>query len=193
MSIETDKFEQVEIQSAEDLRDWLLENHGQEESIWLVTYKKSAGHKYVSRWDVLDELLCFGWTDGIRRKFNEDRTMQFISKRRAEHWAKSYKERVARLEEEGRMHASGLRSVEVAKANGMWTFMDDVDALIIPNDLEHVLKAVPGAYDFFEAINPSSKRFVLRWIKLAKTEKTRKNRIEKIARLSAKGEKLPGS
>ena len=193
MSIETDKFEQLEIQSAEDLRDWLLENHGQEESIWLVTYKKSAGHKYVSRWDVLDELLCFGWTDGIRRKLDEDRTMQLISKRRAEHWAKSYKERVARLEEEGRMHVSGLRSVEVAKANGMWTFMDDVDALIIPKDLEKVLKSVPGAYDFFEAINPSSKRFVLRWIKLAKTEKTRKNRIEKIARLSAKGEKLPGS
>ena len=61
------------------------------------------------------------------------------------------------------------------------------------NDLEEALEKRPGALSFFENINPSSKRFVLRWIKLAKTEKTRSNRIMKIADLSAKGEKLKGS
>jgi len=71
--------------------------------------------------------------------------------------------------------------------------MNDVDNLIIPNDLNIALQKLDGAFDFFENINDSSKRFVLRWIKLAKTDKTRNNRISKIANLSSIGEKLPGS
>jgi uncharacterized protein YdeI (YjbR/CyaY-like superfamily) len=59
--------------------------------------------------------------------------------------------------------------------------------------LNAALQKLDGARDFFDQINDSSKRFVLRWIKLAKTEKTRKNRIKKIAHLSSIGEKLPGS
>ena len=71
--------------------------------------------------------------------------------------------------------------------------MDDVDALIIPDDLSMALRNVQGAFDFFSGINDSSKRFVLRWIKLAKADETRQRSIQKIVRLSAKGEKLPGS
>jgi len=71
--------------------------------------------------------------------------------------------------------------------------MDDVDNLIIPKDLQEALKKLEGATNFFNNINDSSKRFVLRWIKLAKTNKTRENRINKIAKLSSFGEKLPGS
>ncbi len=191
--IETDRFDKVEITSPEALRQWLEAHHMQSESIWLVTFKKSEGAKYVSRWDVLDELICFGWIDGIRRKLDEKRTMQLIAPRRVEHWAKSYKERASKLIEAGRMHSSGLKSIEVSKTNGLWNFMDDVDALIIPDDLAIALKNVPGAYEFFSAINDSSKRFVLRWIKLAKKEKTRQDRIQRIVQLSSKGEKLPGS
>lgn len=191
--IKTENFQQLEISSPEELREWLLKNHHQEESIWLITYKKSEGEKYVSRWDVLDELICFGWIDGIRRKLDDKRTMQLISKRRVEHWAKSYKDRAAKLSSEGKMHASGLKSIENSKANGLWNFMDDVDQLIIPEDLSKALGQNTEAKDFFKAINDSSKRFVLRWIKLAKTDKTRNNRIQKIVELSAKGEKLPGS
>lgn len=191
--IQTERFETLEITSAEALRAWLVKHHRQSESIWLVTFKKSEGAKYVSRWDVLDELICFGWIDGIRRKLDEKRTMQLISPRRVEHWSGTYKERAAILIDEGKMHASGLQSIKASKANGMWDFMNDVDALIIPEDLAEALKEVPGASEFFNSINDSSKRFVLRWIKLAKKDKTRQDRIDKIARLAGKGEKLPGS
>ena len=191
--IKTENFEQIEIASSEELRGWLDENYAHAESVWLVTYKKSKPEKYVSRWDVLDELICFGWIDGIRRKLDEHRTMQLISPRKVEHWAKSYKERAARLTNEGKMHVAGLKSIEASKASGLWNFMDDVDNLIVPKDLEEALSAKAVAKEFFYALNDSSKRFALRWLKLAKTEKTRKNRIEKIALLSAKGEKLPGS
>ena len=191
--IKTENFEQVVVENQADLREWLLEHHQQEASVWLVTYKKSEKEKYVSREEVLDELLCFGWIDGIRRKRDEKTSMQLIAPRKAQHWAKSYKERAAKLIEEGKMHAAGQASIDRGKASGLWHFMDDIDALILPEDLKKALNALPSAATFFDNINPSSKRFVLRWIKLAKTEKTRKSRILKVAQLATKGEKLPGS
>ncbi len=191
--VKTESFEKVEISSVEDLRNWLSSHYAQKESVWLVTYKKSSPSKYVSREEVLDQLLCFGWIDGIRRKLDDEKTMQLIAPRKAEHWAKSYKDRASRLIKEGKMHAAGLQSIAHSKSKGLWDFMDDVDQLIIPPDLAQALEKKAGAKDFFNALNPSSKRFALRWLKLAKTEKTRQARLLKLSELSAKAEKLPGS
>lgn len=191
--IKTDNFRKVEVTSQEELRNWLDKHHMQKESVWLVTFKKSEVDKYVSTSQVLDELICFGWIDGIRRKLDEKRTMQLISQRKVEHWTRTYKERAARLIDLGKMSDAGIMSIETSKQAGLWSFMDDVDNLVIPDDLAEALSKLQGATAFFDSINDSSKRFVLRWIKLAKTEKTRHGRIEKIAHLSAKGEKLPGS
>jgi uncharacterized protein YdeI (YjbR/CyaY-like superfamily) len=191
--IKTESFKKIQVHSQEGLRKWLLQNHTSPESYWLVTYKKSTPDKYVSREEVLDELLCFGWIDGIRRKLDDQKTMQLISPRKAQHWAKTYKDRAAKLIQEGRMHKAGYQSIEHSKKTGLWNFMDDVDQLIVPKDLSEALIKHPGATEFFHSINDSSKRFVLRWIKLAKTEKTRAKRIEKTALLASKGEKLPGS
>lgn len=191
--IRTENFDKVEIASIEEFRSWLIKNHAQSESVWLVTYKKCEPAKYVSRWDILDELICFGWIDGIRRKLDDTKTMQLISKRKVEHWAKSYKERAAKLIDQNKMHESGLKTIEDSKSNGLWNFMDDVDKLVVPEDLSQELSKLGGAAEFFKSINPSSKRFVLRWIKLAKTDKTRKNRIKMITELTSKREKLPGS
>lgn len=191
--IQTENFEQFEIENIESLHQWLLTNHQQKDCIWLVTFKKSAGSKYGDRWSVLDELICFGWIDGIRRKLDQDRTMQLISPRRVEHWTKTYKDRAQALIEAGRMQEAGLQSIKTSKENGLWHFMDDVDQLIIPDDLDQALRAQPEAKLFFDEINPSSKRFVLRWLKLTKTEATRVKRIKELVSLSQKGEKLKGS
>ena len=191
--LKPENFKKVEIESQEQLRNWLRLNYSQEEGIWLVTFKKSEKEKYVSRDEVLDELICFGWIDGIRRKLDNTRTMQLISPRRVQHWAKTYKDRAGKLIKENKMHQSGLDSIKKGKESGLWNFMDDVDNLEIPDDLKTALNKQEGAFDFFDNINNSSKRFVLRWIKLSKTEKTRNIRIAKIAKLSSISEKLPGS
>ncbi len=191
--IQTENFEKLEVSSIGELNKWLHENHQQKESIWLVTFKKIVPEKYLSTSEVLDELLCYGWIDGIRRKLDDNRTMQLISPRRIEHWAKSYKDRAEKLIEQRKMQAAGFQSIEISKQHGLWDFMDDVDKLTVPKDLQYALDGISGASDFFHAINDSSKRFVLRWIKLAKTDKTRASRIDQIVLLSAKGEKLKGS
>ena len=189
----TENFVKVEVQSTKELRDWLEVNYSQKESVWLVTYKKHTGDKYVSVQEILDEILCFGWIDGIRRKLDEDRTMQLIAPRQAQHWAKSYKDRVARLIKEGRMHRAGLKAIEESKRSGLWNFMDDVDALIKPADLVEALTQYPGAAENFEAFPAASQRFVLRWIKLAKKAETRAKRVEKTAALAAENKRIPGS
>lgn len=189
--IRTENFEKVEVSNAAQLRDWLEANHGQAEAIWLVTYKKHVAEKYISVQEILDELLCFGWIDGIRRKLDDDRTMQLLSPRRTQHWARSYKERVARLEREGRMHPAGRRAVAESKRNGLWSFMDDVDALIVPGDLADALAANPPASANFVGFAASYRRNILRWIKLAKSPATRARRIAETADMSARNEKIP--
>ncbi len=188
-----DHLEKVEITSSKQLNEWLESHHTQRESVWLVTYKKHVEGKYVSTSEVLDELLCYGWIDGGRRKLDEDRTMQLISPRKAQHWAQSYKDRAAKLEEEGRMQAAGRSAIEASKRKGLWNFMDDVDALIKPDDLVKALSEHPPALENFDAFPDASKRFVLRWIKLAKKPETRAKRIAQTAELAAKNEKIPGS
>ncbi len=189
--IKTENFEMVEVTNAAQIRDWLESNHRQETSIWLVTYKKQIADKYVSVDEILDELMCFGWVDGIRRRLDDDRTMQLLSPRRTQHWARSYKDRVARLEREGRMHPAGLQAVARSKRDGLWTCMDDVDALIVPDDLAEALADRPPAAEVFDGCAASYRRNVLRWIKIAKAPATRARRIRQTAESAARNEKIP--
>jgi uncharacterized protein YdeI (YjbR/CyaY-like superfamily) len=190
--VKTENFKQIEISSAFQLREWLTKHHSQKDSVWLVTYKKHNADKYVSIQAVLDELICFGWIDGIRRKLDEGRTMQLISPRKTQHWAKTYKDRFTKLEKEGRVTDAGRLAVLESKNTGLWNFMDDVDALIKPVDFIKTLNEYKEAMKNFELFGDSAKRFTLRWIKLAKTPATRNKRIQEAAFLAAKNEKIPG-
>jgi len=190
--IKTENFVQVEIVSAAQLRTWLGKNYAQKESIWLVTFKKNIPEKYIPHSDILDELICFGWIDGIMRKLDDDRVMQLVSPRRVQHWSKTYKDRYAKLESLGLIEPSGVESVLVSKQNGLWNFMDDVDALIKSDDFIESLKQHQNALDNFNNFGASSQRFVLRWIKLAKTLETRAKRIQQASELASKNSKIPG-
>lgn len=175
--IETERFPQIEVASATELHRWLSKNHSRSEAVWLVTYRKSVPLKYLSTDQVLDELVSFGWIDGIRRKVDDERTMQLISPRRTKPWARTYKERAERLIAEGRMQRPGLAGIEAAKASGAWDAMTDVDDLVVPDDLADSLQASPPAWEVFSAFPPSVTRNILRWIASAKTTPTRTKRI----------------
>ncbi len=196
--VRTENFDRVQVESSADLRRWLLDHHGRDDSVWLVTFLKApAGSpheaKYVSRDEVLDGLVSFGWIDGIRRKLDDERTMQLIGPRRVQHWSKTYKDRAAALIADGRMHDNGMAAIESSKQNGLWDLMDDVDALIAPDDLLAALDANEPARRHYEAFPPSTKRNTLRWIKLAKTEATRSKRIATTAQLAAENRRVPNA
>ncbi|MEM9945547.1 MAG: YdeI/OmpD-associated family protein [Cyanobacteria bacterium P01_D01_bin.36] len=188
-----EELEKVEVASSQELRQWFEEHYAQTESIWLVTYKKNVPNKYVANRQVVDEVLCFGWMDGRKMKLDGERTMQLLSPRKTQHWSKTYKDRVAELEKAGRMHSSGLKSIEISKENGMWDFLNDVDALIKPDDLVAALEEHSSALENYEAFPDSAKRDILRWIKVAKRPETRAKRILKTAQLAAENKRASGT
>jgi uncharacterized protein YdeI (YjbR/CyaY-like superfamily) len=189
--IETDKFKKVEVASLAELRGWLSANHAQEASFWLVRFKKSVPEKFVDRLDALDELLCFGWIDGLARKLDDDRTMQLISPRRQQAWAQSYKDRVQRLDQEGRMQPPGRAAILRSKELGLWNAYAESDALLVPDDLEEALTGLPEARAWFDNSAPSYRRNVLRWIGSAKTDVTRTKRIKQTVELANQRQKVP--
>ncbi|MEL7100246.1 MAG: YdeI/OmpD-associated family protein [Pseudomonadota bacterium] len=176
----------VEVASEGALWDWLARHHATDGAL-LVTWKAAHQEKYVSREAVLDALVAYGWIDGRRYTVDEARTAQLITPRRVQHWAQSYKDRAARLEAEGRMQPPGAASVASGKASGLWDFMADVDRLEVPEDLAAALGSAREAWD---ALAPSYRRNVLRWVKLAKTDATRAKRIALAAKATREGRKL---
>ncbi|QUJ75509.1 YdeI/OmpD-associated family protein [Sulfitobacter albidus] len=176
----------VEITTPAALWDWLEAHHTRPDSVRLITWKAAHPDKYVSREDVLDALIAYGWIDGRRFVVDDDRTAQLIAPRQQQAWSQSYKDRAERLRAKGRMRPAGEDAIAQGKASGLWYFFADVDALIVPDDLAADLDLAR-----WEALAPSYRRNVLRWIKLAKTAPTRAKRIRAAARATQRGEKLP--
>lgn len=176
--------------SRTDLRSWLLKNHKQTESVWIVIFKKGSVRKNLSSIDVTEEALCFGWIDSVPGKIDQDRFKLLLSPRKAKSvWSKVNKLKIRRLIKEGRMHPAGLEKIKLAKKNGSWTALNDSDRLKVPQDLQQAFKASVKAKRFFETLSASSRRMILEWINLAKRPQTRKDRITKTVQLAALGRK----
>ena len=181
--------ERVEITSRTELRAWLEENHAHGDTIWLVTYKKSARPDLYVPWDeIVREAICFGWIDSQAAKLDDERTMVRLSpRRRGSVWSAINKAHVAELEPQGLITEAGWAKIEEARSDGSWEFLDDVDAGIIPDDLAEAFDAAPGSREQFESFPMSTIRATLGWIKMAKRSETREKRIAETVEKSAAG------
>lgn len=166
-------------------RNWLSEHAGRESGVWLIIYKKESGVPSVYYPEAVDEALCYGWVDSKPNKRDGESYYQYFSPRNPKsNWSRVNKEKVARLVEEGRMAAAGLKMVELARESGTWNALDDVEDGVVPEDLAQALDGVPDARKYWEAFPPSSKRGILEWIFNAKRPETRQKRVEETARLA---------
>jgi uncharacterized protein YdeI (YjbR/CyaY-like superfamily) len=172
--------------SREEWRLWLAENHNLKPSVWLVQYKKQSNTPTITWSEAVDEALCFGWIDSIRKKLDDETFIQFFCRRKPNSgWSKINKAKVARLIDEGLMAGAGLQCIETAKQNGSWTILDTVEELVIPEDLEKAFRSYKGSKTYFLSLSKSVKKMMLQWVKLAKRPETRQNRINEIATLAA--------
>lgn len=175
--------------SQADWREWLEKNHQSKQSVWLIFFKASAKPSSLSWSEAVDEALCFGWIDSTRKTIDNERYIQYFSRRKTNSaWSKVNKAKVAQLIEKGRMTKSGFDSIEIAKQNGSWTILDDVEALRVPDDLIEALANYEGAGEFFESLSKSVKKMLLYWVVSAKRPETRQKRILEIAQNA--GQKL---
>lgn len=167
-------------------RAWLEQHHTRTEGVWLISYKRDTGKPRVEYNEAVEEALCFGWIDSKAQKLDDERSRQWFSPRKTgSGWAKSDKERVARLIDAGLMAPMGLAKVEAAKLDGSWYALDAVEALEIPPDLATALAADEMARRHFEAYPRSLKQRFLGWIAAAKRPATRAKRIAETVRLAA--------
>jgi len=166
-------------------RAWLELNHTRPDGIWLITYRRATGKATFTYAQAVEEALCFGWIDGHTKTLDEARGMQWYAPRRAGSvWARSNKERVARLIADGRMTPAGQAKIDAAQADGTWALWDSVDSLAVPDDLAAALAAYPNARAHFDAFPRSARHAILGWIALAKRPETRAKRIAETARLA---------
>lgn len=177
--------------SRKEWRTWLEENHETKQAVWLIYYKKKSNAASISYSDAVDEALCFGWIDSTRKSLGEDQFTQFFCKRKPQSgWSKVNKEKIARLTAAGLMTPAGFKCIELAKQNGSWSILDEVEELIVPADLDNALAMQPGAKDFFLSLSKSLRKQMLQWLVLAKRPETRQRRIKEIVEAAARREKL---
>ncbi len=176
----------VTVRSRADLRAWLGEHHATAKTVWLATYKRSHPD-YLAYDSLVEELLCWGWIDSLGRALDQDRTQLLVAPRNPKSaWSAINKAHVARARASGAMTPAGEAKIAAAIANGMWDFLNDVDALLDPPDLTQALHAT-GTTEFWKALPPSTRRGALEWIKTAKTPETRARRIADITDSATKG------
>ena len=181
-----EEYEAVEVTSRDAWRRWLQSHHGSSRGVWVTTYKKAAGERYIPYDDIAEEALAYGWIDSRRRSVDEERSQLLVTPRKPKSgWSRVNKERVERLEAMGLMTDAGREAIAVAKENGAWSALDDIENLVEPDDLRHALDADAQARRHWDAFPRSAKRAILDWIAAAKRDETRRRRVSETARLAS--------
>ncbi len=164
-----------------DWRDWLELNHGKKDAVWLIFFKKKSPNYNLSWSESVDEALCFGWIDSTKKGIDNEKYRQYFCKRKPKsNWSKINKDKVKTLIDQGLMKEAGFKSIEIAKENGSWTILDEVEALVIPEDLKSGFKKYKGSIEYFNSLSKSVKKQLLYWIVSAKRMETRQKRILEI-------------
>jgi uncharacterized protein YdeI (YjbR/CyaY-like superfamily) len=177
-------------------RAWLARNGGREKEIWLAYYKKGCGKKSVSYQEALDEALCCGWIDSIVRTLDAERYQQRWTPRQPRSiWSAVNKARIKKLLAEGRMAEPGLAAVRIAKKNGSWDKITEIEKIDrgggLPEEALDAMAARPGLREKFEALSPSKKKMLSYWLASAKRPETRDRRMAELDDIIATG-RTPG-
>ncbi|MCW2851254.1 MAG: hypothetical protein JWM84_918, partial [Nocardioides sp.] len=155
-------YEDLLVESRAQWRAWLTEHGTTTPGVWAVTWRRGSGRPVVPYEELVEEALCAGWVDSVGRAVDAERTaLRMTPRRRGSGWARTNKERVARLEAAGLMLPAGRAVVEAARADGSWSALDASEALQVPPDLAAALDAEPGARAGWDAFPPSARKALL--------------------------------
>ncbi len=175
-----------------DLRKWFEKNHDKKDELLIGFYKKSSGNPSITWEESVDEALCFGWIDGIRKSLDEiSYTIRFTPRRNNSRWSTKNISRVEELIKLKQMKPVGLEVYEKRKEKYSHTY--SFEQRIVNLDLKYqiILRKNKKAWEYFESRVPSYRKPVIHWIMSAKQEATRLKRLEILISSSEKGEVIP--
>jgi len=176
--------------SSAEFREWLETNHDRVPELWLGLYNQRTDKKSITYREALDEALCFGWIDGVRKSINQTTYKQrFTPRKPKSYWSAVNIRRVDALAKLGRMAPSGVKAFERRTSDsGKYSFESRPKKL--PLAYERQFKANPRAWEFFRAQAPWYQRTSSFWVVSAKQEETRQRRLATLINDSQKGRRL---
>ena len=178
-------------QTAGDFRSWLEKNHATATELWVGFYKKDSGKPSITWPESVDQALCFGWIDGIRKRVDEiSYQIRFTPRRPGSIWSAINIKRAKELLEQRRMRPTGLKAfaARIENKSGIYSYEQRSTELSQP--YARLLKKNKAAWNFFQAQSPSYRKMIGWWIISAKKEETRMARLAKLISESAKGKRL---
>jgi uncharacterized protein YdeI (YjbR/CyaY-like superfamily) len=173
-----------------ELRRWLKTNHSKSTELWLAFYKKGSGKAGITYQEALDEALCYGWIDGIRKTHDDEAfKIRFSPRKPRSLWSAINIKRVGELREAGRMQKTGLAIFEKRKDEPGYSIVNAPKEL--PPDLEKIFKKNKKAWEFHHVQPPGYRKMLAFWISFAKREETRLKRLRIIIEFAEKGQRVP--
>ena len=162
-------------------RKWLHDHHNSSAGIYLILYKVNH-HMESMRWEeAVRVALCYGWIDSTVKSLGDGKRRQYFCPRKPKSvWSKVNKDHIEELMANDQMHQSGLESIQIAKENGSWIALDDVENCVVPPDLQKAFNRNKKAFSNFQNFTRSQKKSYLYWLNQAKREETRQKRIVEI-------------
>ena len=177
--------------SSSEFREWLELHHTSARELWVGFYKKNSGKPSITWPESVDQALCFGWIDGIRKSIDELSYMiRFSPRKSTSTWSAVNIKRAAELAAQGLMRPAGKKAYELRKENRSGIYSYEQRSATLPDAYEKVLKANRAAWDFFQAQPPSYRKIAFWWVVSAKKEETSLKRLDKLIDYSARGKRL---
>lgn len=174
-----------------EFRKWLEENHNRESEL-LVGYNKVGSGKPSMTWSQsVEEALCFGWIDGIRRSIDEERyCIRFTPRKPTSIWSNINIQKVEMLQKQGLMTKAGLEAFNNRKKSKSGKYSFENDSTKLNKSFEKTFKANKSAWEFFIKQAPSYQKTITHWIASAKMESTRLTRLNKTIKASERHNRI---
>jgi uncharacterized protein YdeI (YjbR/CyaY-like superfamily) len=176
--------------SPADFRAWLEEHHDTTGELIVGYYKKGSGKPSITWPESVDQALCFGWIDGVRRSLGADSyTIRFTPRRARSVWSAVNIARASELIERGQMTPAGLKAFEarIERRSGIYSYEQARDAARLDAEQERAFRANPKAWEWFQGRPPGYRRAAIWWVVSAKREETRRRRLAALIEDSAQG------
>lgn len=172
-------------ETAAHFREWLANNHDQASELWVGYYKKATKKPSMTWSESVDQALCYGWIDGLKKSIDEESyRIRFTPRRPNSVWSAVNLKKMKELTEQGLMQAAGLAIYEKRQPE------NEQKEVKLSEDYQKKLEANAEAWAFFSNAAPSYQRQMIWWVMKAKQEATRLRRLNKLIEYSAIGKKV---
>lgn len=182
----------VFFRSSAELRRWFARHHAQARDLWVGYWKVGSGEPSISWPESVDEALCVGWIDGVRKRLDDRRyVIRFTPRKTTSVWSAVNIARVQALEAEGRMGGAGRAAFAARREHRSGIYSFEQRSVELPQAYAKLLRANRAAWRDFQSRAPSYRKAVMWWIVSAKQEATRQRRLARLIELAAQGLPIP--